>query len=160
MSISFSTLALYKKTFVRMYFKSLIITLRRKSKIFRSVVVVTQNNRKMSSGVPLSEVVSKLTEYAPCSLAESWDNVGLLVEPSSPHVVRTMFLTNDLTEHVLNEAIDVSSDFILSYHPPIFRGVKKLTQDQWKDRLIVKAIENRIAIYSPHTTYDVVKGKK
>lgn len=114
----------------------------------------------VENGVPLHEVVQKLSEFASPSLAEDWDNVGLLVEPSSPHVVKKLFLTNDLTEDVLDEAVNLSSDFILSYHPPIFRGIKSITQAKWKDRLVVKAIENRIAIYSPHTSFDVVKGNK
>lgn len=117
-----------------------------------------QHTMATTNGVPLHEVVKKLSEHAPPTLAESWDNVGLLVEPSTPHIVHKLFLTNDLTEDVLDEAIEVSSDFILSYHPPIFRGIKRITQDKWKDRLVVKAIEKRIAIYSPHTAYDVVKG--
>ena len=113
-----------------------------------------------SAGIPLHEVVAGLSEHAPTSLAESWDNVGLLVEPSSPHTVRKIFLTNDLTEQVMDEAITSSSDLIVSYHPPIFRGIKRITQNQWKDRLVVKALENRIASYSPHTAYDVIKGKE
>ena len=113
---------------------------------------------KATQGLPLEVVLEKLTGYASPSLAESWDNVGLLLEPSSPHVVQHVFLTNDLTEEVLEEAIDKRAGLIVSYHPPIFSSIKRITQDRWKDRLVVKCLENRIAIYSPHTSYDVVKG--
>jgi len=106
----------------------------------------------------LKQVVRLLESHAPSSLAESWDNVGLLLEPSSPHNVRTVFLTNDLTEAVLDEAVGKSADLILSYHPPIFSSIKRITQVSWKNRLIVKCLENRIAVYSPHTSYDAVKG--
>lgn len=99
----------------------------------------------------------RLRKIAPPSLAGSWDNVGLLVEPSPPHKIKTIFLTNDLTPPVLEEAIKKKSDMIISYHPPIFSGMKRLTQKQWKDRIIIKCIENRIAVYSPHTSYDCVK---
>lgn len=119
------------------------------------------NSSKMGdkvNGLPLKEVVEVLERHAPSSLAESWDNVGLLVEPSHPHIVRTLFLTNDLTEQVMEEAVNKSSDLILSYHPPIFSSIKRITQDAWKNRILVKAIENRIAIYSPHTSYDAVLG--
>ena len=112
--------------------------------------------RMVNTGVPLQEVISKLTEYASPSLAESWDNVGLLLEPSFPHHINNIFLTNDLTEQVLDEAIAKSANLIISYHPPIFSSIKRITQDKWKNRLIVKALENRVAIYSPHTTYDVM----
>ncbi|XP_038056563.1 NIF3-like protein 1 [Patiria miniata] len=109
-------------------------------------------------GMDLKDVLCALDKFAPTSLAESWDNVGLLVEPTPPHHVKTMFLTNDLTEEVLTEAIDQKSDFILAYHPPIFAPLKRLTMRNTKERIIVRAIEKRIAIYSPHTCYDAVKG--
>jgi len=106
----------------------------------------------------LSDAVTRLESYASSSLAESWDNVGLLLEPSHPHTVRTLFLTNDLTEAVLDEAVEKSADLILSYHPPIFSSIKRITQSTWKNRILIKAMEKRIAIYSPHTSYDAVKG--
>ena len=112
----------------------------------------------VKEGVLLDNVVNKLDEHAPLSIAEGWDNVGLLLEPSSPHIVKHLFLTNDLTEGVLNEAVDKGVDMILSYHPPIFTSIKRITQNKWKNRLIVKCLENRVAIYSPHTSYDNVKG--
>ena len=106
----------------------------------------------------LKNVVKRLNKFAPTDLAESWDNVGLLVEPTPPHQVNTLFLTNDLTEEVLEEAIKKESNMILSYHPPIFVPLKRLTMRSEKERIIVKAIEKRIAIYAPHTSYDAVQG--
>lgn len=67
-------------------------------------------------------------------------------------------LTNDLTEVVMNEALERNVNMIISYHPPIFQGLKRLTSSHWKERIIVKAIENRIAIYSPHTVWDSVSN--
>lgn len=109
-------------------------------------------------GMELKKVVNILNDFANTSLAESWDNVGLLTEPSAPHSVRTILLTNDLTPLVLDEAIEKNADMILSYHPPIFSPMKRLTQKSWKEKLIVKCIEKRIAIYSPHTCYDALSG--
>ncbi|XP_072033126.1 LOW QUALITY PROTEIN: NIF3-like protein 1 [Amphiura filiformis] len=106
----------------------------------------------------LKNVVKKLNRFAPTTLAEDWDNVGLLVEPTPPHKVNTLFLTNDLTEEVLEEAVTKNADMILAYHPPIFSAMKRLTMRTEKERIIVKAIEKRIAIYSPHTSYDAVDG--
>lgn len=106
----------------------------------------------------LSQVVKKLECFAANTLAAKWDNVGLLVEPSAPHTVSRILLTNDLTEPVLEEAIKLNTDFIVSYHPPIFAAMKRLTQSSWKERLLVKCIEKRIAVFSPHTTYDSLKG--
>ncbi|KAM4697981.1 NIF3-like protein 1 [Rhinophrynus dorsalis] len=104
----------------------------------------------------LGLVVSRLNALTPPALAESWDNVGLLVEPSPPHQVQKLLLTNDLTEDVMEEAVSLGADMILSYHPPIFRALKRLTQTNWKERLVIKALEKRLAIYSPHTSSDAL----
>nr|XP_020667396.1 NIF3-like protein 1 [Pogona vitticeps]XP_020667397.1 NIF3-like protein 1 [Pogona vitticeps]XP_020667398.1 NIF3-like protein 1 [Pogona vitticeps] len=104
----------------------------------------------------LKVLVSSLNDFASLSLAESWDNVGLLVEPSPPHPVSTLFLTNDLTEEVMEEALQKKADLILSYHPPIFQPLKRITWKTWKERLVIRALENRVGIYSPHTAYDAV----
>ncbi|XP_045415735.1 NIF3-like protein 1 isoform X2 [Lemur catta] len=102
----------------------------------------------------LKALLSSLNDFASLSFAESWDNVGLLVEPSPPHTVHTLFLTNDLTEEVMEEALQKKADLILSYHPPIFRPLKRITWKTWKERLVIRALENRVGIYSPHTAYD------
>ncbi|XP_037379706.1 NIF3-like protein 1 [Talpa occidentalis] len=106
------------------------------------------------SFMDLKSLLSSLNDFASLSFAESWDNVGLLVEPSPPHTVNTLFLTNDLTEEVMKEALQKKADLILSYHPPIFRPMKRITWKSWKERLVIQALENRVAIYSPHTAYD------
>jgi len=117
-----------------------------------------KRTHSLDIGMDLSAVIGQLESFAPIKLAETWDNVGLLVEPSPPHNVKSLMLTNDLTENVLEEAINKSINLIVSYHPPLFKKFKRVTQDQWKDRIVIKAIENRIAIYSPHTSFDIVKG--
>lgn len=106
----------------------------------------------------LKEVVQTLETLAPLSLAESWDNVGLLVEPSKSRPVKTILLTNDLTDAVMEEAESLSCDLIISYHPPLFRPIKRLVQRDWKQRLAIRAVEAGIAIFSPHTSWDSVKG--
>lgn len=58
----------------------------------------------------------------------------------------------------MKEAVESKTDFILSYHPPIFAPLKRLTPKEPKEKLILTAIENRIAIYSPHTALDSVNG--
>lgn len=106
------------------------------------------------SFMDLKTLLASLNDFASLSFAESWDNVGLLVEPSPPHTVNTLFLTNDLTEEVMEEALQKKADLILSYHPPIFRPIKRITWQSWKERLVIRALENRVGIYSPHTAYD------
>lgn len=110
-----------------------------------------------SAGVRVSSVVQALQKIAPLSLAASWDNVGLLVEPTQQDTVQKIFLTNDLTEEVVDEAISLGGvGFIVSYHPPIFAPLKRLTTSKFKERVILKVIEAKIALYSPHTALDAV----
>lgn len=106
----------------------------------------------------LKDVLQVMEQLAPLSLAESWDNVGLLVEPSKCRPIKTILLTNDLTVAVMEEAEAMSCDLIVSYHPPLFRPIKRLVQKDWKQQLAVRAIESGIAIFSPHTSWDSVKG--
>lgn len=106
----------------------------------------------------LKEVLQVLEQLAPLSLAESWDNVGLLVEPSKRREIKTVLLTNDLTEAVMEEAEAMTCDLIISYHPPLFQSFKRLVQKDWKQRLAVRAVEAGIAVFSPHTSWDSVRG--
>ncbi|KAM7381663.1 hypothetical protein PAMA_012487 [Pampus argenteus] len=106
----------------------------------------------------LKEVLQVLEQLAPLSQAESWDNVGLLVEPSKSRPVKTILLTNDLTDAVMEEAENMSCDLIISYHPPLFRPIKRLVLKDWKQRLAIRAVEAGMAVFSPHTSWDTVKG--
>ncbi|XP_065200996.1 NIF3-like protein 1 isoform X2 [Planococcus citri] len=110
------------------------------------------------TGISLKTITQKLLEFAPASLAESWDNVGLLLEPTRDYPINRILLTNDLTEDVLEEALSISANLIISYHPPLFVPIKKITQNTWKERIVSKCLANNIAIYSPHTTWDVIEG--
>lgn len=56
----------------------------------------------------------------------------------------------------MNEALEQDVNMIVSYHPPIFQGLKRLTSSSWKERIVVKCIENKIALYSPHTVWDSI----
>ncbi|XP_055371543.1 NIF3-like protein 1 [Condylostylus longicornis] len=123
-------------------------------------IKITQRfyQHKSISGMELEQVIEKLEKFAPLVNAESWDNVGLLIEPATPKNIKNIFLTNDLTEVVLNEALEKKSDMIISYHPPIFAPLKRITQRTWKERIVAICLENKIALYSPHTAWDVAKG--
>ena len=80
----------------------------------------------------LPDAVSRLDSLAPPALAESWDNVGLLLQPSAPKAVSKVMLTNDLTDPVLKEAVGLGVDLLVSYHPPVFKALKRVTQANWK----------------------------
>ena len=77
----------------------------------------------------LAELCGRLERIAPTALAADWDNVGLLVGDASAQVRRAV-LTIDLTDAVLDEAIAVSSDVAICYHPPIFKPLASLRADR------------------------------
>lgn len=105
---------------------------------------------------PLNEVLKELETIAPLELAETWDNVGLLVGDRSATVSRAL-LTIDYTDDVAAEAREQKCELVISYHPVIFEGHKRMTSDR-ATRLIFDAIRNGVAIYSPHTALDVAEG--
>ncbi|XP_075969474.1 cytosolic iron-sulfur assembly component 1 isoform X2 [Anticarsia gemmatalis] len=116
---------------------------------------------KMSTGdngVSLKKVTAALENFAPKQLSESWDNTGLLVEPYTPRNITKVLLTNDLTEDVAMEADEYGCEMIVSYHPPIFAPLKSVVQSAWKERIVSFLLEKRISLYSPHTSWDCVRG--
>ncbi len=99
------------------------------------------------------EVGAVLEELAPLSYAEDFDNVGLLI--GQPDVAVTgILVTLDTLENVVDEAMAKHCNLIVSFHPIIFQGLKKLTGRTYVERVAMKAIANNIAIYSPHTALD------
>ncbi|KAG0694863.1 NIF3-like protein 1 [Chionoecetes opilio] len=123
----------------------------------RFILPVTRTFQHNYCSMELKRVVALLDGFASPSLAESWDNVGLLVQPYTQREIKTVLLTNDLTEKVMDEAVQEKADLILSYHPPLFRPFKRITTG-WKDRIVACCLEKGIAVYSPHTAYDTLKG--
>ncbi|KAJ8722776.1 hypothetical protein PYW07_003956 [Mythimna separata] len=109
-------------------------------------------------GVPLKRVTSALENFAPQQLSESWDNTGLLVEPYTARNITKVLLTNDLTEDVALEAHGSGCEMIISYHPPIFAPMKSVVQSAWKERIVSFLLEKQISLYSPHTSWDSVRG--
>lgn len=103
------------------------------------------------------DLISAFDSFAPTHLANDWDNIGLLVG-SVDWNASNILLTIDLTEAVLIEAIDNKINAIVSYHPPIFHPLKSVTDRTFKERVVLEAITNHIAIYSPHTSLDVATG--
>jgi dinuclear metal center YbgI/SA1388 family protein len=108
----------------------------------------------------LRDAVQLLERIAPLDLAEDWDNVGLLLEPvgSAEREIKRLFLCIDLSETVLNEALELGADLVLAYHPPLFRGLKRLRASVPEERVLVRAMEAGLALYSPHTALDAAQG--
>ncbi len=101
----------------------------------------------------VSEILSYITEVAPIHWQESYDNSGLLVGDANA-LVDKVLLTLDLTEKVIDEAIENSFHLVISHHPLIFKGLKNILVDDTTGRIITKAIKNDIAIAAMHTNID------
>lgn len=101
----------------------------------------------------LRDLLNILDQIAPTRYAEAWDNVGLLVGDPEQSITRAI-LTIDYTLEVAAEAKREQCDLVISYHPPIFQPVKRLTAPN----LMFDAIRRGVAVYSPHTALDVAEG--
>lgn len=101
----------------------------------------------------LKEIVAAFESIAPSQYAESWDNVGLLVGDPAREIHRAMFCI-DYTPEVACEAAGAECDLIVAYHPPIFSAMKKIVAPS----AVFDAIARGVAIYSPHTAWDVADG--
>ncbi len=106
--------------------------------------------------------IREITEYiesiAPLSLQESYDNAGLIIGDKNEET-NGVLLCIDITEKVLNEAIEKKCKLVISHHPLIFKGVKKINGKNFVEKLIIKAIKNDIAIYAAHTNIDnIING--
>lgn len=117
----------------------------------------------MSAGDGLSraKMLEILGGLAPLEYAESWDNVGLLVDPpgAADRPVRRVVLTIDLTEGVMAEAFeDGPPDLIVAYHPPIFGGLKRLSSRNPLSRSLMRCVASGCSVWSPHTALDAVPG--
>lgn len=97
-----------------------------------------------------------LQGLAPLELAESWDNVGVLVDRGAFPDVKRVLLTIDLTWNVYEEALSHDVQAIIAYHPPIFSGLKRITPHDPQGRLLGEVLGRGLVIYSPHTALDAV----
>lgn len=101
----------------------------------------------------IKQVIDTLEELAPLYYAEDFDNVGLLVGNAN-NEVSGILVTLDTLENVVEEAIAKKCNLIVSFHPIIFGGLKKITGSNYVQRVVIKAIKHDIAIYSMHTALD------
>ena len=101
----------------------------------------------------VQEISRFLQVVAPLTLAEDWDNVGLLLGEDSTDVARLLTCLT-LTPDVADEAISVGARLIVTHHPVLFKPVKRLTHASTEGRMLLKLMRHGIAVYSPHTAYD------
>ncbi|MBD3636756.1 MAG: Nif3-like dinuclear metal center hexameric protein [Crocinitomicaceae bacterium] len=104
----------------------------------------------------VQDIIKHLEELAPLSSQESYDNSGLIVGEYGQEVNNAL-ISLDCTEEIVQEAIEKDCNLIISHHPIVFKGLKKLTGKNYVERTIIKAIQNNIAIYAIHTNLDNFK---
>jgi dinuclear metal center YbgI/SA1388 family protein len=101
----------------------------------------------------IKDITNCIEEIAPLNYAEGFDNVGLLIGNYNTEVTGVL-VTLDTLENIVDEAIEKKCNLIVSFHPIIFSGLKKLNGNSYVERVVIKAIKNDIAIYAMHTALD------
>jgi dinuclear metal center YbgI/SA1388 family protein len=103
--------------------------------------------------VTVKDVIRCIEEFAPAYYQEDYDNSGMQCGNLNLQVTGIL-LSIDVTEDVVEEAINTGTNLIISHHPVIFGGIKHLTGQNYTERVLIKAIKNDISIYSCHTNID------
>lgn len=99
------------------------------------------------------EVIQVIEGFAPLSYQESYDNSGLQIGDKGCKVMGIL-LCIDVTEDVVEEAVNIGANLIISHHPLIFSGIKRITGNNYIEKTIIKAIKSDISVYSCHTNID------
>lgn len=104
----------------------------------------------------IKDIAARIDELIPLKLAQDWDNVGLLIGDSQKNV-KNVLLTIDITRDVVAEAKELETDLIVSYHPVIWDGLKKITAEG-PAGVVYDLIRSGIAVFSIHTALDAAVG--
>ena len=101
------------------------------------------------------EIMERLEELSPTMYAEDWDNVGLLVGRREKDV-RKIYIALDATDEVIEEAVKLQADMLITHHPLIFSAMKKIQSDDYIGRRILRLARHDIACYAMHTNFDIM----
>ena len=103
----------------------------------------------------VKDIIKVIEDFAPLSIQEGWDNSGLCVG-SPEDEVTSVLLALDCTPALVDEAVACGADMIVTHHPLIFSGLKKISPEDMTSLAVIKAIKAGIAIYAAHTNADKV----
>ena len=103
--------------------------------------------------VRIKDIANALEMFAPLPLQDGFDNAGLQIGLTDAEVTGVL-LCLDVTEAVVDEAVALGCNLIVSHHPLIFSPLKRITGNNYVERCVIKALANGIAIYSAHTNFD------
>lgn len=101
------------------------------------------------------KVIEILEKQSPKSYACDWDNVGLLVGREDKEIQK-IYIALDATDEAIEEAIANGADMLLTHHPMIFKGMKRVTQEDFIGRRVIRLIQNDMVYYAMHTNFDVM----
>ena len=101
----------------------------------------------------IKELTSFLEQKYPLGSQADFDNCGLITGNANDEIT-SVLVSLDCTEEIIDEAISLGANMVVSHHPIVFRGLKKITGKNYVERTIIKAIQNNIAIYAVHTNLD------
>lgn len=104
-----------------------------------------------------SEIMAALEQLAPAAYACDWDNPGLLAGRKEKEVKKVM-IALDATDEVVDLAIEQKVDFLLTHHPLIFRPLKKVNDEDFISRRILRLIQADISYVAMHTNFDCAPG--
>ena len=105
----------------------------------------------------IKEVICALERFAPLPLQEDWDNAGLQLGLTETEASGAL-LCLDVNERIVDEAISKGCNLIVSHHPLLFRGLKTISDADYVQRTVMKAIRAGIAVVSMHTNMDNARG--
>jgi len=105
----------------------------------------------------LRELTDYLESLAPLDYQESYDNAGLLVGRPDQEVNQAL-ISLDCTEEVVDEAIALGCNVIISHHPIVFKGLRRFNGSTYVERVVMKAIKHDVALYAIHTNLDHITG--
>lgn len=106
----------------------------------------------------IKDITDFIENLAPVQLQETYDNAGLIIGDKNTEI-NQILVCLDVTENIVDEAIEKKCQLIISHHPLIFKGIKKINGNNSVEKIIIKAIKNNIAIYAVHTNFDnVING--
>src|SRR5687767_14678926 len=101
----------------------------------------------------ISEITAALENFAAPELQESWDNSGLIMGRGTWDCTGVL-CTLDVTAAVIAEAVARGCNLVVAHHPIVFKGLKRITGNNYVEQVVIDAIKNDIAIYAIHTNLD------
>ena len=102
----------------------------------------------------VANILNYIEKIAPSYMAAEWDNVGLIVGRTDKEVQK-VYVALDVTDEVIDAAIEMGADMLITHHPLLFSPLKKITDEHFIGSRVVKLLQHDISYYAMHTNYDV-----